>query len=97
MTPDELARLIRLNKGITDDKLYVPGQKNIPDSGFNRKLVPPCPICQKNTVDFWTYQGSTDLEFFCGEVCEDKHRKRRERELDERSRAQKEYLDGMGS
>lgn len=95
MTPEETVRLIRLNKGITDDKPYIPGQKNIPEETFNRRLVPNCVQCQKERVDFWIYQGSVDIEKFCSDVCEDRHRKQRERELDERSRAQKTFLDGM--
>jgi hypothetical protein len=91
------AEMRRRNLGITDDKPYVPGQKNIPEAQFNRKLVPLCIECKKVTVDFWIYQGSVDMEFFCGDACEDKHRRRREREQEAQSRQQMEYLKGQTS
>jgi hypothetical protein len=96
MTPDELQKLIRLNKGIVDDKPYVPGQKNIPEENFNRKLVPLCLQCKTVTVDFWIYQGTVDLEHFCDENCEAKHQLRRQRQQEQESRERVERLRAGG-
>lgn len=90
------AEMKRLNLGLpVTTKPYLPGQKNIPNSTFNQKLIPMCLECGKVTVDYWTYGGSTDLDFWCSDRCDDKWSRRRELERQEQSRAQSEYLKSM--
>jgi hypothetical protein len=87
MTPEETAEIIRRNKeGLNKENLstgstepYQIGEKNIPESIFDRRRVPKCLFCQVEQVDFWTYDGSVDLEKFCTDQCEAKWERRRER------------------
>jgi hypothetical protein len=71
---------------------YKTGQKNIPTLMFDRKRVPMCIECGLETVDFFDYKGSIDLEHFCDEeTCgakwQEDRRERMEREEETHQKA----------
>jgi hypothetical protein len=86
------AELKAMNQPATDTNTepYPAGTKNIPSATFNRKRVPLCIWCKKVTVDFWEYQGSVDIEFWCSEECETKWQRTRERERQQQAQEQRE-------
>ena len=92
MTTEELRRR---NLGLLATEPYKPGQQDISAEMFDRKLLPMCLECGKVTVDYFIYQGVVDLEFWCDDACEERYRRRREKEKDQQAREQKAYLDSM--
>jgi hypothetical protein len=69
---------------------YQPGQKNIPKEIFERHRLPMCRECGLETVDFWDYQGSVDLEHFCTEECEELWQERRRDQQEKQDREREE-------
>jgi hypothetical protein len=82
---------ISVNTNTNTTEPYLPGQKDIPSATFDRKRVPKCIWCKKESVDFWDYQGSVDLEFFCDEeTCGVKWQRNKQREREQQAREQRE-------
>lgn len=62
----------RLNLGISQPEPYTSGQRDIPASTFNRKLIPVCHICEKEPCDFFEYKGTVEIFKECGAKCDEK-------------------------
>jgi hypothetical protein len=49
---------------------YLPGQRGIPASEFDRRRIPWCSECRLERCDFFEHKGVVDIEQVCSEECE---------------------------